>query len=280
MSRYQSLSTICSSRLNTRNTLVVVLAALVVSGCAFSGCSRRSQFLERQVTLGERTFKYRVWLPHHYTKLHYWPVILYLHGSAERGSDNDRQVSAGLAPALERYGERYKAIVIFPQCDSGREWYGESELMVQAELAAAIREFHGDSRRVFLTGVSMGGAGTWYMARHNREWAALVPIAGEVSRHPDDPFPSDPPPDIARIVGSRDPYATLAAQIGHTPVWAFHGAHDDVVSVTESRSMVAALKQAGGNVRYTEYPNGEHDVWDDAYADPAMVHWMLQQRLR
>lgn len=280
MSRFLSPSTICSSSVSIRNTLVVVLAALVVSGCAFSGCSRRSQFLEREVTLGDHTYKYRVWLPHHYTKLHQWPVILYLHGSAERGSDNDRQVSTGLAPALERYGERYKAIVVFPQCDSGREWYGESELMVQAELEAAIREFHGDSRRVFLTGISMGGAGTWYMARHNREWAALVPIAAEVSRHSDDPFPSDPPPDIARIVGSRDPYATLAAQIGRTPVWAFHGAHDDVVPVTETRLMVAALKQAGGNVRYTEYPNGEHDVWDDAYADAAMVHWMLQQKLR
>lgn len=280
MSRFLSPSTICSSRVSTRNTLAVVLAALVVSGCAFSGCSRHSQFLEREVTLGDHTYRYRVWLPHHYTKLHHWPVILYLHGSAERGSDNERQVSTGLAPALERFGERYKAVVVFPQCESGREWYGESELMAQAELDAAIQEFHGDSRRVFLTGISMGGAGVWYMARHNREWAALVPVAGEVSRQSDDPFPSDPPPDIARIVGSRDPYATLAAQIGRTPVWAFHGANDDVVPVSQSRSMVSALKQGGGNVRYTEYPNGGHDVWDDAYADPAMVHWMLQQKLR
>jgi predicted peptidase len=126
----------------------------------------------------------------------------------------------------------------------------------------------------------MGGAGAWYMARHNRKWAALVPVCGEVARFSSDPFPTDPPPDIALITGSRDPYATLAAQIGRTPVWAFHGAVDPVVPVTESRSMVAALRQAGGNVRYTEYPDGKHDVWDATYSDPTLVHWLLQQKLR
>ena len=245
---------------------------------AFSGCSRRSQFLEREIKLGEHTYKYRVWLPHHYTKLHRLPVILYLHGSGERGSDNSSQLNTGLAPALERYGERYKAIVVFPQAESGREWYGETETMALAELDAAMREFHADPRRVYLTGISLGGAGTWYMARHNRRWAALVPVCGEVARHPDDPFPTDPPPDVARIVGSANPYATLAQLIGRTPVWAFHGAKDGTVPVTESRSMVAALRQAGGNVHYTEYPEGNHDIWDTAYGDAGMVHWMLQQK--
>jgi predicted peptidase len=256
----------------------IVLAFLAV--LALSGCSRRSQFLEHEIKVGEHTYKYRVWLPHHYTKLHRWPVILYLHGSGERGSDNSSQLNIGLAPALDRYGERYKAIVVFPQAESGHEWYGETESMALAELDAATREFHGDPSRIYLTGISLGGAGTWYMGRHNRRWAALVPVCGEVARHPDDPFPTDPPPDIARIVGSRDPYATLAGLIGRTPVWAFHGAKDHVVSVTESRSMVAALRQAGGNVQYTEYPNGDHDIWDTAYGEPAMVHWMLQQRLK
>jgi predicted peptidase len=255
--------------------IVIILALL-----ALSGCTRRSQFLEREIHLSDHTYKYRVWLPHHYTKLHHWPVVLYLHGSGERGSDNLRQVSIGLAPALERYGERYKAVVVFPQCDFGQEWYGEAELMATAELESAIREFHGDRRRIYLTGISMGGAGSWYMARHNRKWAAVVPIAGEVARRADDPFPSDPPPDLARIVGSRDPYATLAQLIGRTPVWAFHGRRDDVVPVTESRSMMAALRQAGGNVRYSEFPDGGHPVWDAVYGDATMVHWLLQQKMR
>jgi predicted peptidase len=259
---------------NRRRIVIAVLATL-----ALTGCTRRSQFLEREVHLAERTCKYRVWLPPHYTKLHRWPVVLYLHGSGERGTDNLRQLSVGLAPALERYGERYKTIVVFPQSDFGHEWYGDSELMALAELDSVLREFHGDPRRLYLTGISMGGAGAWYMARHNRKWAAIVPVCGEVARRADDPFPTDPPPDIARIVGASNPYATLAAQIGRTPVWAFHGALDDVVPVTESRSMVAALRSAGGNVRYSEFPTGGHPIWDASYGDSAMVHWLLQQKL-
>ncbi|HXH38361.1 MAG TPA: prolyl oligopeptidase family serine peptidase [Thermoanaerobaculia bacterium] len=261
--------------MNVRHIFLVLLTAL-----ALCGCTRHSQFLEREITVGDHTYKYRVWLPHHYTKLHRWPVVLYLHGSGERGTDNVQQVTVGLAPALERYGERYKVIAVFPQCDTGREWYGEMESMALAELNSVTREFHGDQSRVYLTGVSMGGAGTWYMARHNRMWAALLPVCGGVARHLDDPFPSDPPPDIARIIGARNPYATLAGEIGRTPVWAFHGAMDDIVPVTESRAMVAALRSAGGNVQYTEYANGGHDVWDDAYGDASMVKWMLQQKLR
>src|SRR5260221_12885675 len=124
----------------------------------------------------------------------------------------------------------------------------------------------------------MGGAGRWSMVRPSR-FAAIVPVCGEVVRGSRDPFPSDPPPDIARIAGSPDPYATLAAAIGKTPVWAFHGALDDLIPVKQSRSMVAAIQQAGGDVRYTEYRNAGHDIWVLAYADRDMVHWMLSQRL-
>jgi len=232
------------------------------------------------VTFGERTYRYRVWLPPHYTKLHHWPVILYLHGSAERGDDNVRQLTTGLGPAVERYGQRYKAIVVFPQCRDGEEWYGDEEGQALAAVNATITEFHGDLRRVYVTGISMGGSGAWYMARHRKKWAAVVPVAGEVVRSPDDKYPSDPPPDIARIIGAPDPYATLAETIGKTPVWAFHGADDDTVSVEQSRHMVAALQKAGGNVRYTEYPGVGHDSWDATYANPMLVTWLLAQRLR
>lgn len=256
-----------------RRVLVLLLLSLLGASCP-----RASRFVERDVTLGDNTYRYRVWLPQHYTPLHHWPVVLYLHGSAERGDDNLRQISAGLAPSLQRYGERYKCIVVFPQARFGQEWYGDMELQALAALDATIREFHGDPRRVYLTGVSMGGAGTWYMARHRRKFAAVIPVCGEVARQPDDPFPSDPPPDIARIVGAPNPFATLAGAIGNTPVWAFHGADDPVIPVTQSRSMVAALKAAGGRVRYTEYPGQGHEIWDLAYGDPELVRWMLLQR--
>jgi len=246
----------------------------------FTACATQPKFLERSVTLGDHQYRYRVWLPRHYTKVHHWPVILFLHGSGERGDDNLLQLSSGLAPALEHFGDRYKAVIVFPQCRNGQEWYGEMELQALGALEQSIREFHGDRRRVYVTGASMGGSGAWFLARHRRLFAAAVPVCGEIARDPADPFPVQPPPDIARIVGAPDPYATLAALIGNTPVWAFHGAIDDEVPVTESRNMVAALRRAGGRVTYTEYPGIGHDSWDRAYADPNMVRWLLQQRRR
>jgi predicted peptidase len=245
-----------------------------------AACARRSAFLERRVTLNNREYRYRVWLPAHYTKLHHWPVVLYLHGSGERGDDDVRQLESGLPPALEKFGQRYKCVVVIPQCADGHEWYGDMEQMALAALEETIREFHGNRRRVSVTGISMGGTGAWYFARHQRRFAAVVPIAGEIVRARTDPFPTDPPPDIARIAYAQDPYATLASEIGPTPVWAFHGAADDVVPVTESRRMVAALQRSGRNVRYTEYAGVAHNAWDRAYADPNVAHWMIEQKLR
>jgi predicted peptidase len=243
-------------------------------------CAPRSRFLERSVTLGDHEYLYRVWLPPHYTKLHHWPVILFLHGSGDRGDDNLRQVTIGLGPALERFSDRYKAVIVFPQCRLGHEWYGEMESQAMAALESSIREFHGNRRRVYLTGISMGGSGAWYMARHRRKFAAVVPICGEVARDPVDPFPIEPPPDIALIVGAPDPYSALAQAIGPTPVWAFHGTDDAEVPVTESRNAVEALRRNGGNVTYTEYPGIGHNSWDLAYADASMARWLMQQRLR
>lgn len=255
--------------------LCVACASVMILVAA---CTEKPKFLERSVTLGDHQYKYRVWLPAHYTKLRRWPVILSLHGSGERGDDNLRQLSIGLAPALERFGDRYKAIILFPQCRDGQEWYGDMELQALAALEQTIREFHGDRRRVYITGISMGGSGAWYLARHRRLFAAAVPICGEVARDPTDPFPVEPPPDLARIVGAQDPYVTLAALIV-APVWAFHGTVDDEVPVTQSRRMVAALRRMGKDVNYTEYPGVSHDSWDLAYADPDLPRWLLQQRL-
>ncbi len=239
---------------------------------AAAGCTHQAGFLERSVTLANHQYHYRVWLPPHYTKLHHWPVILFLHGSGERGDDNLRQIGVGLGPALLKHGDWYRAVVILPQCADGQEWYGDQELQALAALEETIREFHGDRRRVYLTGVSMGGAGTWYMARHRRLFAALVPVSSEVVRQPNDPFPSDPPPDIARILGAPNPYAR--------PVWVFHGSSDNVIPVTEARNMVAALQQIHGRVKYTEYRGVGHDCWDLAYGERNMVTWLFQQRSR
>jgi predicted peptidase len=154
------------------------------------------------------------------------------------------------------------------------------EQQALAALAASMREFRGGPQRVVVTGLSMGGAGAWYMARHYGRFAAIVPICGEVTRRVDEPFPTSLPPDLARIIGARDPYSRLAAAIGRTPVWAFHGEFDDTIPVTQSRRMTAALRAIGAEVQYTEYPGVDHYSWDRAYADERLAQWIASKRLR
>jgi predicted peptidase len=258
----------------------LALALLILStSCSLpTACAPASNFIERRVVVEGRTVRYRVWLPPHYTKLRRWPVILFLHGSGERGDDNLRQLTTGLPALLARESKRYPAIVVVPQCQLGREWYGEMETQALAALDASVHEFRGDRRRVYLTGISMGGAGVWYFARHPKRWAAIVPVSGEVVREVDDPWPLDPPPEISTLLHAPDPFAALAHAIGKLPVWAFHGSDDPVIPVDQSRMMVNALKNAGGNVRYTEYPGVGHDSWDRAYDDPSLPLWLLAQR--
>jgi predicted peptidase len=241
-------------------------------------CSPESRFLQRTVTIEGRAYRYRVWLPPRYTKLRRWPVILFLHGSGERGDDNLRQLTIGLPALLTHEPWRYRAIVVIPQCRNEREWYGEMEAQALAALDATLKEFRGDRRRVSLTGISMGGAGVWYFARNPRRWAAVVPVCGEVVRQKDDPFPLDPPPEIAELLRTTDPYDALAKRIGKTPVWIFHGADDPVIPANQSRRMFTALRLHRGNARYTEYPGVQHDSWDRAYDEPELPKWMLAQR--
>ncbi|HEY2828903.1 MAG TPA: prolyl oligopeptidase family serine peptidase [Thermoanaerobaculia bacterium] len=243
-------------------------------------CSPQANFLERSVTVEGRVYRYRVWLPPRYTKLRRWPVILFLHGSGERGNDNLRQLTVGLPALLTRDRARYRAVVVVPQCPLGHEWYGEIETQALAALDASIKEFRGDRRRVYLTGISMGGAGVWFLARHRSRWAAVVPVCGEVVRERDDPFPIEPPPEVAKLLRAPDPYDAFASAIGSTPTWIFHGADDPVISPDQSRRMFAALRARHGNVRYTEYPGLGHDAWDRAYDEPELAKWLLAQRLK
>src|SRR5205085_12200022 len=108
--------------------------AFCILHSAFASCSPEPHFLERKVAINGRLYRYRVWLPPHYTKLRRWPVILFLHGSGERGDDNLRQLTVGLPALLARDPSRYRAIVVVPQCRLDREWYGEMETQALAAL--------------------------------------------------------------------------------------------------------------------------------------------------
>ena len=137
-------------------------------------------------------------------------------------------------------------------------------------LEATIAEFSADESRVYLTGVSLGGNGAWHLAlEHPRRFAAIVPVCGWL-----DPFalPAGVLGEGQKIVDAHD---AAARALRHLPAWVFHGAADAVVPVERSRLMVDALRRAGADVRYTEYPALGHDSWNRAYAEPELVPWML-----
>jgi len=142
-----------------------------------------------------------------------------------------------------------------------------------AALDATIKEFSVDESRLYLTGLSMGGNGTWYLGTAFPDrFAAIVPICGYVRGFP----PSYP--GVAPEGAETDPYVSAAKRVSSLPVWIFHGDADSVVSVEESRKMNEALKALGGNVRYTELPGVGHNAWDAAYSNDEMIDWLFSQK--
>jgi predicted peptidase len=233
-------------------------------------------FLSRTVTVNATTYRYQVYVPADFTPNKKWPIILFLHGAGERGDDGEQQTQVGLGPAIRQHPERFPCIVVFPQCRYNNVWFGDMETQALQALEQSIKEFNGDAQRVYLTGISMGGYGTWYLAaRHPQKFAAIAPVCGGVVPPPMFPFP----PAAAAHVPTEKPYETIAQRIGKTPAWIFHGDADPTIPATESRQMAAALEKLGGNVKYTEYEGVNHNSWDRAYAEPELVPWLLSHRL-
>jgi predicted peptidase len=233
-------------------------------------------FLNRSVTVDGVDYRYVVYVPRTYNAATLWPVILFLHGSGESGTDGLLQTELGLPRAIRRHQERFPAIVVMPQVDRGKWWSDAAmEKQALAALDASTREFRGDPDRIYLTGLSLGGYGTWSIAANNPgKFAALVPVCGGIIRPGRG---SQSPPDTS----SADPYAEAAKKIGSSAaVWVFHGDADESVPVTESRKLTEALKTIGGNVRYTEYPGVPHNSWDLAYNNPEFPTWLFAQHLK
>jgi len=259
-----------------RMTLYFFLLATVAYAKENYFQMRQTGFLNRTVTINQTTYRYQVYLPANFTTKQKWPVILFLHGAGERGDDGIFQTQVGLGAAIRQHPERFPCIVVFPQCRRNRVWYGEMEQQALQALDESIKKFNGDPQRVYLTGLSMGGYGTFYIAsRHPGKFAALASICGGVVPPPTFPFP----PDAAAKIPTEQPYATIAQRLGKTPVWIFHGDADDVIPVTESRQMAEALRTLGGNVKYTEYAGVTHNSWDRVYAEPEFISWLLSNRL-
>jgi predicted peptidase len=238
-------------------------------------CANQSQFIERSVTSGNATYKYRVYVP---TKKNDSPppIMLFLHGAGERGDDNLAQTQVGLGPAILQQKD-FPFVVVLPQCPRGR-WWSEPDMQAQAlrALEQSLVEFRADQNRIYLTGLSMGGYGLWVIAAANPgKFAALAPVCGGI--RPPRPIPVQP--GTLDMNSMENPYAFVAQKIGKTPVWVFHGSADPSVPVTESQKMVEALKSVGGNVKYTEYEGVGHNSWDKAYSDSELYKWMLSHTL-
>lgn len=181
-----------------------------------------------------------------------WPLVLFLHGMGERGDDLSLVKRHG-PPKLLEAGREIAAIVVSPQCPLQPQ-FGWSTPAVLALLDDVMERCAVDPDRVLLTGLSMGGYGTWAVACEAPErFAALAPICG-----------------------GGDP--AKAARLAALPIWAFHGADDRVVPLAQSEAMVRAVEAAGGAPKLTVYEGVGHDSWVRAYDDPALWEWLLAQR--
>ncbi len=224
-------------------------------------------FVARTVTVDGVAHKYQVWVPAAYDASHKWPAILFLHGSGERGDDNQKQISVGLGPALRDSKVDAQATVIFPQCPIDQRWVGAPRKIAMATLDAAEHEFSIDRNRVSLTGMSMGGAGAWILAaEYPKRWSALAPVCAYIHRPPALPDADNP---------TTDSFDDFAKRLPRIPVWIFHGADDPVVPVTESREMARAL---GVRAAYTEFAHTGHNAWDPACMQTHVLSWLIDQR--
>lgn len=232
-------------------------------------------FLNRTLAWNGTTYRYVVFVPPGFDRSRTWPVVLFLHGAGERGSDGLRQTEVGLGRSIRWNRERFPAVVVFPQLPEGTRWLGDQARMAMAALDRSIEEFRGDRDRVYLTGISLGGYGTWHLAmEHPGRFAAIVPVCGGIVK-----------PETAKSVaqspltlGADDPYAFVASKVAHVPAWIFHGADDPVIPASESRRMHEELKKSGAPVRYTEFPGTGHNAWDPAYGDAKLWEWLLRQK--
>ncbi|PRY09878.1 dienelactone hydrolase family protein [Pontibacter ummariensis] len=198
------------------------------------------------------SYQYKIYYPAQYQEQpdKKWPLILFLHGAGERGNNLELLKRQGL-PAYLEGKEDFPFVVAYPQCPARAYWQVP---LLNEWLEEVLTKVRADESRIYLTGISMGGYGTWHWAAANPDkFAAALPICG-----------------------GGDP--KQADKLTHLPIWAFHGVKDDIVPVEETLDMVEAVRALGGNVKQTIYPNLYHDSWTATYNDPEVYDWLLQHQ--
>ena len=241
------------------NILCSIFLGLFLFGFAVSASAteenspkgQRSYKFEAQITKTVR-LNYLLFLPKSYGEnpQQKWPLILFLHGAGERGDDIELVKKHGIPKIIEQK-EDFPFIAVSPQCPKFSWWTTELEAL-NALLDEILETYAVDENRVYLTGLSMGGYGTWHLAMmYPERFAAIAPICG-----------------------GGDPEKVSVLQ--NVPAWVFHGGKDTVVSPEESEKMVDALKASGGDVQFTLYPEAGHDSWTETYDNPELYEWFLK----
>jgi len=214
---------------------------------------QQPQTFEKTIT---KTLKcnYLLFLPEGYgQQKKKWPLILFLHGAGERGSNLELVKKHG-PPKIVQTRKDFPFIVVSPQCPANDWWTKKTEMLINL-LDEIIARYDVDPERVYLTGLSMGGYGSWALAAdYPNRFAAVVPICGGGNR-------------------------TMSLMLKDVPIWAFHGAKDSTVPVEESKEIVEAINRRGGNAKLTIYPEANHDSWTQTYENQEVYDWMLQHRL-
>jgi predicted peptidase len=224
--------------------------------CMWAGCAATVPFQTGQHPAsfsGEISKKvkleYLLALPDEYgrDKSREWPLVLFLHGSGERGSDLNKVIAHG-PPKLAAQGKQFPFILVSPQCPDNQRWDAET---LNALIDDIVGRYSVDRRRVYCTGLSMGGFGTWELAcAYPDRFAAIAPVCG-----------------------GGEPFRAYALK--NVPAWVFHGAKDPVVDPERSQEMVKAIEKTGGTVKFTLYPEAGHDSWTATYDNPELYEWML-----
>lgn len=218
----------------------------------------------RKFTATLRT-DYLLFLPQGYkaSRSKRWPLILFLHGSGERGTNIWRATIHGPTKYIEKHPE-FPFILVTPQCPPGQKWSDDTLL---ALLDSVIAKYNVDTNRIYLTGLSMGGYGTWSLATtYPERFAAVAPICGGEG-------------NIGVVLSIHE--NTKADALKTLPIWAFHGGKDNVVSVEESERMVNILKKIGNSdVKLTIYPEAQHNSWTETYNNPELYEWFLEHSLK
>ncbi|WP_019423418.1 prolyl oligopeptidase family serine peptidase [Paenibacillus sp. OSY-SE] len=182
-----------------------------------------------------------------------WPLILFLHGAGECGDDIELVKIHGIPKIVEQKPD-FPFVAVSPQCPADSSWNVEQDAVMA--LVDEITAHHNvDSKRIYLTGLSMGGYGTWHLAaEYPGRFAAIAPICGGGN-----------PKRINELKG--------------TPVWVFHGAKDNVVPLAKSEEMVSTLRANGGDVKFTVYPDLKHNSWTTTYDNPELYAWFLSHSI-